>query len=162
MLKSWRGLLMNAEAMTMLTIARFGIAVLPSGKLSVLAGPTAGVSSDADAPPEVLTAPSRTEFASASPIRARLWAVRHWLLHAADQLPWHSSCLVLAIAGQLMLRRRRVPSVVQLGVRSEHGVFMAHAWLVANNMVVIGGEETPDYHPLATFGRTPRSTRSGT
>lgn len=54
-----------------------------------------------------------------------------------------ASCLTQAIAGQVMMARRGVPSVIRIGVAiGEVKGFEAHAWVVAARRVVIGDDAT--------------------
>lgn len=78
-------------------------------------------------------------------------AVAKGISRAAARLPWHSTCLVRALAGRLMLMRRGVPSTLVLGVTKDQGDLLAHAWLVARDGVVCGGREASAYSPLASF-----------
>ena len=54
-----------------------------------------------------------------------------WAIPAlARRLPWSSTCLVRALAGARLLRRRDVPVTLHLGARSAgNGTLLAHAWL---------------------------------
>lgn len=79
-------------------------------------------------------------------------AVRRALARAAHRVPWEASCLVRAIAGRLMLQRRRVPSVLHLGARTGHQADLAaHAWLSCGDFHVTGAEIADQYTPIATF-----------
>lgn len=50
-----------------------------------------------------------------------------------------ASCLTQALATQVLLRRRRQPAVLQIGVaRNPAGRFMAHAWIESQGRIVIG------------------------
>lgn len=57
---------------------------------------------------------------------------------AASRLPWHPTCLRQAVATRRMLSRRRIPSVIHLGV-SNPGEFAAHAWVTVAGYAVVGG-----------------------
>ena len=70
---------------------------------------------------------------------------------AFARLPWHSTCLVRALAGRLMLMRRGVPSIVVFGVTKRMDHIHAHAWLVAGNGPVCGGREGAGFQPIAAF-----------
>ena len=74
------------------------------------------------------------------------WAVRTSSRH----IP-RASCLTQAMAAQVMLARRGIPSQLRIGVaKSEAGRLEAHAWVESDGNVVIGG--LPDlarYTPLA-------------
>lgn len=70
----------------------------------------------------------------------------------ARRLP-RTTCLVRALAGWLMMRRRGVRPVIRLGVRTEAGTVYAHAWLMLGQVVLIGGEEADGFQPIADAGR---------
>lgn len=55
-------------------------------------------------------------------------------------LPWRADCLVQAIAGQHWLARKAIASEIEIGVRHAQNEFCAHAWLVVNGVVVLGGD----------------------
>lgn len=69
----------------------------------------------------------------------------------AKRLPWHSNCLVRAIAGRLMLARRRIPSTLSFGVNADTGQIQAHAWLQAGGTVICGAAEMKGFAPIAEF-----------
>lgn len=50
-----------------------------------------------------------------------------------------ATCLVQAIAGWLMLRRRGLSSSVKIGVQKDEHAFAVHAWLCVDGEVCIGG-----------------------
>lgn len=84
--------------------------------------------------------------------RAAALIVRRALLRMAARLPWHSSCLVCALAGRMMLGRRRLPSVLQLGARTgPETELAAHAWLRCGDIDVVGEGNAPQYTPIAAF-----------
>lgn len=84
--------------------------------------------------------------------RAEALGIRRALLRVSRHLPWHSSCLVCAIAGRMMLHRRRLPSVLLLGARSDpEAQLAAHAWLQCGEIDVIGAEVAPEYSPIVAF-----------
>jgi hypothetical protein len=59
----------------------------------------------------------------------------------ALRLPWRADCLVQSLAGQAMLRRRGIASTIAVGTaRHPDGRFEAHAWLVCENDVILGGD----------------------
>ncbi|CCG42684.1 lasso peptide biosynthesis B2 protein [Magnetospirillum molischianum] len=69
---------------------------------------------------------------------------------AARRLPIETRCLHSAVAGALMLRRRRLQATVVLGVRSNDGL-KAHAWLLCAGALVLGGAQARSFVPLAAF-----------
>ena len=83
------------------------------------------------------------EFASAVELTAR-------------RTPWESACLAQAIAAKLMLRRRRIASLLCLGTRmDETGKLVAHAWLLHGNEILLGGTGYASFTLLTAFGETP-------
>jgi hypothetical protein len=68
---------------------------------------------------------------------------------SARRLPFHCTCLVRALAGRAMLRRRRIAHVVHFGVAQQDGNFSAHAWLTAGGGTVTGGREAIGFVPIA-------------
>ena len=78
--------------------------------------------------------------------------VRRALQRATGRLPWDSSCLVRALAAQLMLRRRNLPTVLQLGVRAGPATELsAHAWLTCGEINIVGDESAAEFTPIAAF-----------
>lgn len=77
--------------------------------------------------------------------------VRRAVLRIADRLPWHSSCLVRALAARMMLRRRHLPSVLQFGVGRRPTELSAHAWVRCGEIDVVGAETAADFAPIAAL-----------
>lgn len=72
----------------------------------------------------------------------------HWLVEVstavrlASRAVPDSTCLVRALAAQVLLGRSGLPATVRYGVgRKADGPFCAHAWLECAGRVVIGGDE---------------------
>jgi Transglutaminase-like superfamily len=83
--------------------------------------------------------------------RFEAFVVRRAILRVAEKLPWQSNCLVRALAARMMLGRRRLPFVLQLGVRRRGEALSAHAWLRCGDIGVIGVESAQDYVAIVTF-----------
>ena len=67
---------------------------------------------------------------------------------AGARVPWRADCLVQALAAQHWLRRHRVLTTLFIGVRkSTTSDLEAHAWLMAGDRVITGGQAGP-YHPI--------------
>jgi hypothetical protein len=77
------------------------------------------------------------------------WALRA----AAAHVPWQSTCLVQALAGAAMLRRRRIPSTLSLGVSREPAdrQLIAHAWLRCGDEILTGAEGRDRFVELTSF-----------
>ena len=84
--------------------------------------------------------------------RARANAVRRAILRVAQRWPWQPNCLVQALAAQIMLRRHRLPSVLQLGVKVGPAAELSgHAWLKCGDIDVVGVEDATEFTPIAEF-----------
>ncbi|MGY6629509.1 MAG: lasso peptide biosynthesis B2 protein [Wenzhouxiangella sp.] len=75
-----------------------------------------------------------------------LLQIRAYLARANQLMRRRTTCLTLAVAALLLLSRRRIPSVLYIGVKTgyrhdEPSSFQAHAWLVAGGRTVTGAEE---------------------
>ncbi|WP_430786405.1 lasso peptide biosynthesis B2 protein [Virgibacillus flavescens] len=67
---------------------------------------------------------------------------------------WESQCLVKAIAGQKMLKRRNIDSTLYLGTaKDEKGEFIAHAWLRSGSFFVTGSEGMERFTVVAKFAK---------
>lgn len=78
------------------------------------------------------------------------WSVRR----IAERIP-DASCLTRAQALQIMLARRGIASRLVLGVsKSKDGVFQAHAWLMKDSEIIIGGSEKKinSFSPISEYG----------
>ncbi|GAA0584633.1 lasso peptide biosynthesis B2 protein [Rhizomicrobium electricum] len=95
--------------------------------------------------PSMQMAMSERRIANARYVARRLQRV-------AAHMPWRTTCLVRAIAGALMLKRRGIPSTIRFGVNRADGGLSAHAWLLVGDTIVLGGEIAPEYQPLADMG----------
>lgn len=59
----------------------------------------------------------------------------------ARHVPWRSDCLPQAIAAQRWLLAEGIGSEIRIGVeRPDDGEFGAHAWLVQDHRIVVGGD----------------------
>jgi hypothetical protein len=128
---SWVERAVLAEAVVCLAIARAAVRVLPFGMIAPRLGQRM-TESPADAP-------------STRAARRVAWAIGA----AARRTPWRSKCLEQGIAGKMMLRRRRVPSTLYLGVARP---LETHAWLRVGTDTVLGGHDLDRYAVVAAFG----------
>jgi len=74
----------------------------------------------------------------------------------ARRVPWRATCLVQALAGWLLLKRRGIVATIRFGVAKSEAGLAAHAWLVVGSEIVLGGEAAPDFKALADLGGKPR------
>jgi hypothetical protein len=78
-----------------------------------------------------------------------IWAVRV----ASRYLPG-ATCLTQALAAQALLTRSGYPSQVEIGVaKDEARRFQAHAWVVCQGEIVLGGQQIEQYNPLMIWER---------
>jgi hypothetical protein len=82
----------------------------------------------------------------------RAFAVTRRLNPAGRDIPFTPTCLVRAVAGWLLLKRRGINPTIRFGVAVEGGKLAAHAWLILGDETLIGGNEAPGFHPLADLG----------
>ena len=70
----------------------------------------------------------------------------------SNVLPWPSTCLEKAITGKYLLKESGIPSTLYLGAtRDESSKFKAHAWLICEEYVLIGGAEKDLYTVVGKF-----------
>lgn len=69
-------------------------------------------------------------------VHLAMWAIRH----SARLVPG-ATCLTKALAGQYFCVRAGHPAIVRIGVQRREGRVAAHAWLVDDHDVLIGGQE---------------------
>jgi hypothetical protein len=76
------------------------------------------------------------------------WAV----LAVARNVPLGFVCLPQAIAAKWMLRRRRLPSTLYLGMQRKNELKLtAHAWLRVGDKILTGRAERLDHTVIVTF-----------
>jgi len=72
--------------------------------------------------------------------RAKVMAVARAIKRVERHLPGDGTCLLQARAATQMLRRRRVPSILYIGVRrNDKGDMESHAWVKNGTLFVTGG-----------------------
>lgn len=86
------------------------------------------------------------------------WAIARtrWAVGSAAPLAFGATCLPQAMAANALLALQGYGSVIRIGVRrKEDESVQAHAWVVANDRVVIGddGEALDSFSPLVDLGR---------
>lgn len=136
-----RSALLLAEAVAALLLAATVVHLLPRRWLRRLGGAASAVGE------------GREPAAPLALARAR--AVTGRMARVAGRLPWRSTCLVRALAGRMLLARRRIAGGrIRLGVRLHEGRLEAHAWLLLGPDILLGGEAA-DFTPLADLAHGP-------
>ncbi len=68
------------------------------------------------------------------------------IARACSLVPWTPSCLAQAFAGQRILRSRKRPGAVVVGLRPESATeWPAHAWLITDGQIITGGAISHQY-----------------
>lgn len=130
-MRTWSDDRLLLEAAARLFVARVMIALLPFRTIARRLGRQGSES-------------PRDETHSAAP-RIR-WAIAA----ISRRAPWRCQCLEQAVAAKMMLRARRIPSTLYLGV--EPGAeAKAHAWLRSGSLFVTGGDASGRFAVLSTF-----------
>jgi hypothetical protein len=70
-----------------------------------------------------------------------------WAIHIMSRFTPQATCLVRALAGQILLSQYGYDSNIKIGVSRDKGEFEAHAWLENDGKVVLGESEV-DYVPI--------------
>lgn len=130
--------LLVAESFVLLGLARAAVIVVPFRWLaSVLGHKKNAVSVESE--PEILPTPKMRRIA---------WAVKYVGRHTL----WQSNCLAQAVAGRLMLKRRRISSTIYFGmIKDSDGEITAHAWLKSGKLILTGGDDLEGYVIVAAF-----------
>ena len=135
---SWRDRGLLLEALLALAAARAALLLIPFRRLTPLLGP---------ARTQAQTVPTLTQAAHARRIG---WAVAA----VASRTPWRSRCLTQALAATALLRRRRIPSTLYLGVAKSAEPpqdLTAHAWVRCGEHPITGGDGQRRFTVLSTF-----------
>jgi Transglutaminase-like superfamily len=84
--------------------------------------------------------------------RQLAWRIAWAVQAVARNAPMGFVCLQQAIAAKWMLRRRRVPSTLYLGLqRKDELDLTAHAWLRVGDRILTGRAESLNHTVIATF-----------
>ncbi len=131
---SGRDMVIASEAVVMLGVARAAVGVVPFRILARLFGK------------------QHIETGAGEAVSPRVRRIGQLLRATAGVVPWECKCLTQSVAGRLMLARRRIPSTMYFGVRTdEDGAFEAHAWLRCGSYMVTGGDEHESFTVLTHF-----------
>lgn len=140
-----RDVLLCAEAVSFLVFTKAAITLLPSRRLVALLGTQVGQTGLAD---------------EGGAHDIAIWVAR--VVEAVSRrLHLKRRCLAQALAAKLMLQRRGIASILQLGlsriptVTSSSGPdpfsgIVAHAWLSVSGSIILGGDEA-DYRIVGRF-----------
>jgi Transglutaminase-like superfamily len=75
-----------------------------------------------------------------------------WVVGTASlRTPWASTCLVQTLAAAMMLRRRRIPFALCLGVARNADHIIAHAWLRCGDAILTGSNGHERFAQISTF-----------
>lgn len=95
---------------------------------------------------ETLRAWAANERQGTAPVNRLTWSIE-----VAAKSMKGATCLCKALALQRLLARNGYDSELRIGVNKLGEKFVAHAWLVYQGQVLIGGSELENYKLLATW-----------
>jgi len=78
--------------------------------------------------------------------------VSNAIFTASKLTPWRNTCLIQAVSGKLMFKRRGIMSTMYLGVKKNLGEIEAHAWLRCGENIIIGAHNMESFTIVAKFG----------
>ncbi len=163
---SWRERFILGESFLLLGIGRATVLFIPFKRIA----PHLGVAQQetpyepSSSPPTITTQQTATQHIN---------EISNAILLARRMTPWNSNCFAQALAGHLMLRRRRYANTLYLGVRKEivkapdketgketgkeSSTLAAHAWLRNGNLIVTGKPQHENFTVIARYGWQPRA-----
>lgn len=74
-----------------------------------------------------------------------------WAVGAASRRMPRATCLCRALALQRLLAKNGHGSELRIGVEKDNGRLGAHAWLIHNDQVLIGGSQSEKYELLVAW-----------
>lgn len=138
-----REYLLFAEAWLFLALSRGLIALIHFRKLLPLLGST--VSQD-EAKLAGLDAPASSVL---------LEEIHTAIMRACRRSPWRTLCFEQALTARLMLRNRRLKSIIYFGVCKDPShpteKLLAHAWLICSGTTVTGGKNNQQFTIVGCF-----------
>lgn len=70
----------------------------------------------------------------------------------SNHTPWESKCFVKALSAQIMLKKRRIPCTLYLGMsKDKANNISAHAWLRCGKFILLGDKERHGFVTVAYF-----------
>ena len=81
-----------------------------------------------------------------------------WAVRAVSRYVPGATCLTQALAAQTFLTRSGHASRIEIGVRKdERRQFLAHAWVVSGDQIILGGAAADGYVPLEAWEKKSES-----
>lgn len=71
-----------------------------------------------------------------------------WTIEVMSIYTPNATCLTRALAANILLARYNYPSNIKIGVSKNEGEFEAHAWLEADDRIILGESDTEYIHLL--------------
>jgi hypothetical protein len=149
-----------SKAFALLGLMRAAVVLFPLRWIVRLLGMTQvhnqDITNGASPEPEEAVTSCAVSLIEAQQVQASriVWAVSA----AGARTPWHSTCLVQALAGSVLLQNRKIPFRLNLGVAGdvESGI-TAHAWISWGQITPTGSPGMEFFHPISAF--TPKDTQ---
>jgi hypothetical protein len=85
----------------------------------------------------------------------QLRKIRTFIEVASIHVPWTSVCLDQALAGMMLLNKRKIPNRLCLGVKKDEAKqkIEAHAWIQCGKYIPIGGQGSLQFTIVAMFAK---------
>lgn len=126
----WRRRLLLVEAVVAVAVASAAVRFMPFNRAVRLGARRMGAANSGDVSTEVR------------------WAVEA----VARRSKWRAVCFQQGLAVQWMLRRRGIDAMLHYGIaRDPEGELESHVWVVAGDMVIIGGAEASRFKCVAKY-----------
>lgn len=130
---------MLLEALGLLIVSKLIILFVPLRKIAPLLG---------DVNKDVRNTLSDREYEQARDVKRNI-AI------ASNNVPWKSVCLDQAMTAFIMLNKRSIPNKLCFGAKKniEAKKLDAHAWIVCNDQILVGGKHSAEFHIAAFFSK---------
>lgn len=136
---SFQDKLLLVEALFMLAFFRVVVIFIPLRKVALRLGKFNGHSE------HTLTLEQQT----------KAMQIRRTIFGVSSNVFWKSVCMDQALTAMTMLNRRNIPNTLYLGTKINHErkKLDAHAWVICNNKIFIGGPQSNSFKVVASFSR---------
>lgn len=76
-----------------------------------------------------------------------------FICKVGNNMPWKSVCLDQALACMILLKKKKIPYSLYLGVKKDEAnqKLMAHAWVLCGDKILIGGRRSLQFTVVARF-----------
>lgn len=84
--------------------------------------------------------------------KERLLFIGQTIEVASRNIPFELACFTQSLAAKIMLTRRRLKSLLNIGVMvNEEGIKKGHAWLTCGELVIVGRKQHENYKIIKAY-----------